>query len=198
MEKIVRSQKSGSYSRDYSISFVRCIATIIIVVCHYLSYYNIKYANWFNVGVQIFLFMSGWLYGFKVKEKQIDDWLFVKKNFFKILLPYWTFLLFVIPLYFIFASDTINIITTYKTFFGVGRIYGLEHLWFISYILFCYLLTPLLNSFSIHNVFGNPKSLLKILAFVVIYFCASEAINLYFNSFWIICYILGYFIAIVR
>ena len=40
---------------------------------------------WFNVGVQIFLFMSGWLYG----KKKIDDPVsFIKKNSFKILKDY--------------------------------------------------------------------------------------------------------------
>lgn len=48
--------------RDYAISIIRVISTGFIVICHMMKFYNCELAWWFNVGVQIFLCMSGWLY----------------------------------------------------------------------------------------------------------------------------------------
>lgn len=52
-------------SYDYSVSLIRLIATIFIITCHIMQYLSIELAWWFNVGVQIFLCMSGYLYGKK-------------------------------------------------------------------------------------------------------------------------------------
>lgn len=48
---------------DYSISFIRLISFLLIITCHIQQYLNIVLAWWFNVGVQIFLCISGYLYG---------------------------------------------------------------------------------------------------------------------------------------
>lgn len=82
---------NGSQGKDYSISFVRFIAMICIISCHimqrdgfstYIYGARIEWAWWFNVGVQMFLFISGYLYGQKDK---IDTVSFYKKAFPKIL-----------------------------------------------------------------------------------------------------------------
>lgn len=74
-------------NKDYSISCARFIAMCFIVACHmmqrdgFASNINgahIEWAFWFNVGVQMFLFISGVLYGLKDK---IDIVLFYKKSF---------------------------------------------------------------------------------------------------------------------
>lgn len=41
------------------------IATIFIVACHFLQYYQNGLSQWLNVGVQIFFILSGVLYGNK-------------------------------------------------------------------------------------------------------------------------------------
>lgn len=41
-----------------------------IVICHILQTFDNNYAWVFNVGVQVFLVLSGFLYG----HKHIDDW----------------------------------------------------------------------------------------------------------------------------
>lgn len=46
-------------NRDYAISIIRVISTSFIVICHIMKYYDCELAWWFNVGVQIFLCMSG-------------------------------------------------------------------------------------------------------------------------------------------
>lgn len=65
----------------------------------------------------------------------------------KILIPYYCFIIPVIVLYAIFFSSMLTIGDVVKVLFCVGTIPGCEHLWFIEYILFCYLITPLLFFF---------------------------------------------------
>lgn len=51
-----------------AISYSRFIAMVMIVLCHFFQFYNNELAWWFNVGVQIFLIISGFLYGMKSIE----------------------------------------------------------------------------------------------------------------------------------
>ena len=71
--------------RDLAISFVRMLAMMSIVTCHVMQYYNMELAWWFNVGVQMFLCISGYLYGMK-RIPDISG--FYRKNFVKILIDY--------------------------------------------------------------------------------------------------------------
>ena len=47
--------------RNYNISVIRGIAVCMIVSCHIFQGLHIELAYWMNVGVQIFLCMSGYL-----------------------------------------------------------------------------------------------------------------------------------------
>lgn len=131
----------GIKGKDYSISFLRMTSMIFIVTCHFLQYYGNELAWWLNVGVQIFFFVSGFLYGHKEDVVSID---FIIKNFKKILIPYFCFLLPVIGLYAVFAKENLTLSLVRKTLLCASTIKGIGHLWFISYILFCYLITPYL------------------------------------------------------
>ena len=83
------SHKS-SQKRDYSISCARLIAMVFIVSCHMMQMddfatdvhgAHIAWAFWFNAGVQMFLFISGCLYG---KKNMINTVAFYKKSFPKL------------------------------------------------------------------------------------------------------------------
>ena len=50
---------------------------------------HIEWAFWFNVGVQMFLFISGFLYGKKDKIEAVG---FYKKSFPKLLVDYYVFI----------------------------------------------------------------------------------------------------------
>lgn len=60
--------------KDYSISAIRLLAFIFIVSCHLCQYYSHPIRSWLNVGVQMFLFISGHLYGGEGKEPR---WTFI-------------------------------------------------------------------------------------------------------------------------
>ena len=89
-------------NKDYSISFVRCISMIFIILCHVFQYFDKEIAWWLNVGVQLFLFISGWLYS----NKKIDNYKkFYLKEFIKILLPYYLYILIITILLFLLLYE---------------------------------------------------------------------------------------------
>lgn len=58
-------QLQTSLKKDESISLIRLCAFCMIFTCHILQYWGQELAWWFNIGVQIFLCISGYLYGGK-------------------------------------------------------------------------------------------------------------------------------------
>lgn len=150
MMKVESGIKSDALSPDESraISIIRVMAMVAIVVCHILQGLNRPSAYIFNMGVQVFLFISGFLYGGK-QIGNIAQWL--KKRLVKIYLPYILFVSFVFVLYHLkgisFPLKNLAIYTVCGQWI-LGRVSGMGHLWFISCILMCYLATPFLQWLS--------------------------------------------------
>lgn len=44
-------------NKDYSVSLIRLVATVMIVTCHMMQYEDFVLAWWLNAGVQVFLFI---------------------------------------------------------------------------------------------------------------------------------------------
>lgn len=173
---------------DYSISLIRLIATVFIITCHIMQSLANGLAWWFNVGVQIFLCMSGFLYG--KRDKISDDLTFYKKTSLKILVDYYVVIIPVILLFMVFIPEQLSIITIKNVLLTYGTLNGGEHLWYIPYCLFCYLITPFLSRYFEENKHVIRRFLvLSILAVVI-----TETFLSYFNSAWIFCYILGFFL----
>ena len=174
---------------------IRLLAMLSIIACHFCQYYNSEWAWWLNVGVQVFFIISGYLYGSKSIDEPI---LWLKKRFVKILTPYYIFLTFAIIGYIIVSPDILgagNIISSYLV---VGTIKGISHLWFVSYILFCYIITPYLA--ALRDSLSNKNLLFSIGSIVVIfgvYSIIEILVNGYFRPGRVGCYILGYFTAVL-
>ena len=180
--------------RQTSISAIRFIAMLMIILCHFLQYYANELAWWFNVGVQIFFVLSGFLYGNKAIDSPIP---FFAKQFKKILLPYYLFLIPVIVIYVIFAPEYISIISIVKSLFCAGTIDGIGHLWFIGYILFCYLLTPFLYQIKKH--IENDSAIKKVFVSIVLLALiqiVGVLVESYFDPDRITCFIVGYIIVV--
>lgn len=170
--------------KDYSISVIRLLACIMIVSCHILQYYGSELAWWLNVGVQIFLLISAFLYG----QKEIQNaYFFYKKNFIKILTDYYLFLLFVVPIYCYYTNTILSVKIFFKLILGFPALPGLGHLWYISTILFCYLLIPLLFYISKKR---KKYFYYFIFCFIVQVLCSLHLIP--FTGAWINCFIIGY------
>ena len=178
-------------NKDYSISFVRFIAMIFIVLCHIFQYFDNEMAWWFNVGVQLFLFISGWLYA----NKKIDNYKkFYLKEFIKILLPYYIYLMIISIIYYIFIPGNINIKDIILSLLLCRTLKGLSHLWFIRYIILCYLLLPLL-----YKIFNDKKLNKKTIVRILVLFFLFELLGLltknFINGTWINCFIVGLLIS---
>lgn len=180
--------------KDASISLIRMVAMSFIIICHIFQTYGNELAWWFNVGVQIFLIISGYLYSKKdySKESPLN---ILKKQFKKILLPYYLFLPIVIVLYSFLCPQYLSFTSIVKYILCCGVLEGQGHFWFITYILFCYLITPYLYLIkSLTKDYSLIKTLFTYCFVVILFIILTIAFHSYFNASYIVCYFIGYFI----
>ena len=201
--------------KDYSISLLRMLAVISIIFCHSFEYSSSIFVdkgwilesigNYLANGVQVFLIISGYLYGNRentVERPEAKLFLdsksrirFLIKNSLKILKDYWIYCILVIfPVYSFKEPLVLTKRKIIEVLITSDTISGVHHLWFIPYILFCYFLTPYLFDIKEYLKNKSKKSFIKgilLLLFIVIIF--SEFFKSYFIYEWICCYITGFF-----
>lgn len=85
-------------SESKVISWIRVVSMIFIVTCHICQTYGNNWAYVFNIGVQTFLVLSGFLYGNKVITVW-GNWIFGRIN--RVYFPMLTLLLLLLPAYLI-------------------------------------------------------------------------------------------------
>lgn len=180
--------RGGYSSRDPAISIVRVIAFLFIITCHIMQYYDCKFAWWFNVGVQMFLCLSGYLYGRKTIDEELS---FYKKQFIKILVPYYIVVAGASIAQILFARNEISLACIVKVLLCYGTLSGGEHLWFIPTILFCYIVTPLFDKLN-NCIFEKKYPLLCCTISFVLLSVVVKLFVPYFNPAWIACFYLGH------
>lgn len=174
-----------------AISLLRLLAMGSIVCCHLLQAYANKWAYVLNVGVQVFLIMSGYLYG----HKKITDWKhWYKKRLEKLYVPYILFVLVMLFLY-VMCTDMViswkNVIVYTADLQGVfGGVKGLGNLWYMTAIALCYVITPLLQKFRNYGSLG----LICLLVAGILQYCFFRFYLFYFS--WLYLYAVGYFYAL--
>lgn len=174
---------------NYSISLIRLISMLFIVSCHIMQWLDFELAWWFNVGVQIFLCISGYLYG-QSPKKEVTS--FYKSRFIKILVPYFIVFIVVAVLELVFVHSEVSIVSIGGGLFARTTIPGGEHLWFIRYILLCYIITPLLTVYRDKYVHDNKSWWLYA---IILVFVTSAFFGIHvqaFNPAWMTCYAIGY------
>lgn len=135
-----------------SVSYVRVAALFAIIICHMMQALDNKWAWVMNIGVQVFLFISGFLYG----HMNASSWLgWYKRRFYRIYIPFIQVVFLYILVYLLCATKTLALSRIFSyvvaSHWFNGWIPGIEHLWFITAILMCYMTTPVLQSLkSIH------------------------------------------------
>lgn len=180
------------------ISYSRAIGMILIVLCHLMSYIGVNFlAQIFNVGIQLFLFISGYLYGNKkIDEYKIWFWNRIKK----IMVPYYIFVITIIVL----SKNSGGLISDLMFLLnlqGIAFLFdfwtpnlnysGLTHLWFITVIMICYGFTILLKkrNFTISKKGDFIKFILiGSLVTIILFFFGI-------NIDYIFIYFIGYFYA---
>ena len=93
---------------SFSISCIRVVATLLIILCHVVQEYNNSIlamtGQIFNVGVIIFFFMSGFLYGDK-EITNVGKW--ISNRFVRLMLPIYIFLIYLLVI-FLFQNLTLD------------------------------------------------------------------------------------------
>ena len=181
---------AAEQKRDMAISFVRMLAMMSIVTCHVMQYYNMELAWWFNVGVQVFLCISGYLYGLK---KIPDILAFYRKNFIKLLLDYEIIVILALLASILFTDETVSVSAVAGALLTVSTVAGGAHLWFIPTILLCYLLTPFYE--RVFNAAEKRNRILVLIAAVLLFMLNEfvfRQMSDYFNAAWVNCYLLGF------
>lgn len=184
---MITNVKSGHLKdeKDFTISLIRFLSMLFIITCHIFQYAGNNLASVLNVGVEIFLIISGFLYGTKLIGHHYH---FFKRQGVKILLPCWVFLSISLILYVIYFPKLLDV-NVLKVFTTLDFIKGLEHLWFIRYILICYCILPLL-------IFIRDTTLKYNFNIVYVMILTMLLMELYrfFVGSYINCFVLGFFI----
>jgi peptidoglycan/LPS O-acetylase OafA/YrhL len=180
-------------SESIAIKYIRVGAMLSIVICHVLQVYANRWAFVFNIGVQVFLALSGYLYGKKIVANW-KQWTVGRVK--RVYAPMFVFLVAVLPFYLIFHRDVfswkpyaLNYLNLQGVAFamGGGMIQGIRHLWFITAIMFAYLVTPVLQWLSKYANWLFPVLLVCV---GISYFVASGP--LVFMASWVFLYAIGY------
>lgn len=100
-----------------------------------------------------------------------------------------------LPIYLIFdgASSFISGLTTIAFY---SFLKGFAHLWFIPCMLFCYLITPLLQ--NLWKYISKRRVLLDLLFFLVGFQIIIVLFFLEFSAPWVSCYVIAYFLRKLR
>lgn len=198
MNNAILVTKEKLKNRDYSISFVRLIAMIIIFICHVMMqdefHSTIKGAEigwgyWFTVGVQMFLFISGFLYG---KKENIYIVEFYSKSMPKLLVNYYVFVLVMLVVIHFSPLMSITSENVFKLLTFSGTVPGLGHLWFIPTILFCYLLLPIFS--EIIKSIDKHRDFRFIVESMILILIVHLVVKLFLSKFspaWINCFVFG-------
>ena len=182
-----------SERESYAIKYIRVSAMLAIVLCHMFQAYANQLAYVLNIGVQVFIALSGYLYGKKV----ITNW---KRwgvgRVKRVYLPVILFLIAVLPLYLIFHRElfswtayAMNFVNLQGILFATGgeMLSGIRHLWFITAIMFAYFTTPILQRLSKYAEWLFPL-LLGCVAFLYI----VAPMPLVFVASWFFLYAICY------
>lgn len=177
-----------SKSESMALSVIRVFAMALIVSCHIAQCYELQIAWLLNVGVQIFFFMSGFLYGRLDTPASPFD--FYKKRFIKVYIPFLIWVALIVGVYAVFGLYRPSLKQIVLYLFNLQwfstPIEGLNHLWFLTVLMVGYLLTPWVK--RLHKILP----IVCISVFVVLCTVEFVFIKKFYSFFaWIALYFAG-------
>lgn len=189
---------TGKAKLNLTVMVCRVLGMFMIILCHIgTSIGNSAIGEIFQVGVQLFLLISGYLYGNKKIENK-KKWLW--NRFIRISVPCYIFLVFLlcilikkniaihvesILLYLLNLQGYQHIVCFLPP---ANNLIGSAHLWFITVIMLCYLLVIVLNR---NNFIFRYKNLFLCFGFFIVFLTGFAGIRL--DYFWI--FFLGYILS---
>ncbi|MCQ2471630.1 MAG: acyltransferase [Clostridia bacterium] len=182
------------------ISFLRVFSMVCILLCHYVQEIPIGFvqstAQIFNIGVPLFFILSGFCFGLQGEIKSPSKW--YVKRLRRIFIPYEIFLGLYL-LVFVILGKKINWLTWGAFALGIQgnyfKIPGIEQTWFITPLLLCYLITPLV-SFAAKKLKSKGTFIKIILIFCAVAFyliiCFNPSDNLFVIASPLVFFIAAY------
>lgn len=175
--------------QSYAIKNIRVVSTLMIFLCHTVFLFGETVgltAQFFNIAVTVFFFISAYLYSLRenVSAGGVLQW--YKKRFLRIAIPYYIYLTVLLILY-IVTKTTIKPapwITSGFMISGLTETYLAQtgHLWFITAILICYLIIPVLYKIRKSNKISALFIIFSIVLYFPIAFFAKDIIATYYWS----------------
>ncbi len=199
--------------RRADISIIRIISMVMIILCHITRFYTFIpgsqfYGEFFNVGVEVFFCLSGFLYGGKTIDNFVE---WIRKRIQKIWIPVFLVVLAdLLVLYFAFGikTDAITSVVYLLNLQGLlfvdwsvfsniySEITNLGPLWFTTIIMICYLLTPAFQKLrNCINKKENSKTRYLIIVIVTYFICFLLKLKTGVVLFYFADYFTGYVLA---
>lgn len=194
------NNKRQNINQNNSIILIRVFAMVLILACHIVQEHSNEYikmtAQFLNVGVSIFILISGYLYGTKKINENYVQWIIKRAK--RILIPLYIFMAYLLIIYLI-KGINISIFNWIAYILNLQGfqiyIHGAEHLWYLTVIMICYTVTPILDRNKKKLNKKNIKILIPILIFIQVlttYFINTQiGIYLIYILLYIISYIVG-------
>ena len=189
--------------KNINISLCRSVATIMIVICHFGTAYGFSsIGQFFQSGVQVFLLISGILYG----EKRINAiWEWLLNRWKRVSVPCYIHTVFVsiiglmigVPISFMGMLEIFLNLEGYHHIFtwfqNLWIVNGTAHFWFVTVIAACYLLVGVIKGLKLDAVIQEHK-LLIIIMLIVFSFCTGlVGLRIDYYVIFFVGYILAYF-----
>lgn len=182
------------------ISYLRVFSVICILLCHYVQEIPIgtikSAAQIFNIGVPLFFIISGFCFGIQGEIKTAAKW--YVKRIKRVYVPYEIFLLMYFSFFLILKKRIfwrdwgMYLLGMQGDYF---RIPGIEQLWFITPLVICYLITPLISLVypKLKNAEKGTKILFAGLLFLLYFaICFVPNNSIYVVASPIVFYIFAY------
>lgn len=182
--------------------WLRTAGMLMILLCHFTQQsgnpYLVMSSQFFNIGNDIFFIMSGFLFGIQGKAlNSMITW--YKKRIKRIYVPYEMMIIVLFSVHIILGIQ-INARQWGKQFLGLqgwSGVGGATHTWFITSLLICYLLTPLVAEIVLDSK-NNRKKIGVIIVIVSVipiglaYLVSSDIASIFIPVCWYaLAYILG-------
>lgn len=178
---MMNTTKTNIRNRDLSIDVIRIVSCSLIFLCHAFTEsgtsYGVIFGQLFSVGVPIFFMISGFLYSNKDIPSNVSQWYLKRIRFILKPLYYFLILLLIVHISIDFKVDYKVWLFNFIPICGLTQLYinGCGHLWFITHIIICYLVTPFLQK----NKMLIKKNLLSfLLVYVFLLFALSYTVPL--------------------
>lgn len=134
-------------------TWMRAVAAMMILMCHFASNSQSSWSaavnQFFNLGVDIFFILSGFLFGTQGRIQ--NPWKWYGKRLKRIYIPLEIFLAVLAIIYLLNGRSVLEDDWIWLMFGLAGDRSGIveaRHTWFITALIFCYLATPLIDALS--------------------------------------------------